>query len=60
MDSDAFTKREDASEALYVRQKENEKLQALREKIKKHQEHLDELDKNVYVLLRQGTPFPPY
>lgn len=47
--SDAFSKREQADENYYVRQKENEKLQALREKIKKHQEHLDELDKHVYV-----------
>ena len=52
---DAFTKREDASENFYVRQKENEKLQALREKIKKHQEHLDELDKHVYGPLKRKT-----
>ena len=45
---DAFSKREEANENYYVRQKEMEKLQAMREKIKKHQEHLEDLDKSMY------------
>ena len=50
MHSDAFSKREQADENLYVRQKEQEKLQQLKQKIADHKQHLDELDKHVYVL----------
>ncbi len=46
---DAFSKREQADENLYVRQKEQEKLQQLKQKIADHKKHLDELDKHVYV-----------
>lgn len=49
--SDAFTKREQASEDYFVRQKEMEKLQALKDKIAGHQKHLEDLDKHVYVVL---------
>ena len=45
---DAFSKREQADENLYVRQKEHEKLQELKKKIEDHKAHLDDLDKNVY------------
>ena len=45
--SDAFTKREQASEDYYMRQKEVEKLEAMRAKIAGHQKHLDELDKTM-------------
>lgn len=51
---DAFTKRENADENYAIRKREMEKLQALKEKIAEHQEHLKELDKNVYV----GLSFP--
>ena len=37
---DAFTKREEASENLYVKRQEAEKLQALREKVKKGEAQL--------------------
>jgi len=47
--SDAFSKREQADENYYVRQKEMEKLQALKSKIAEHQKHLEELDKHVFV-----------
>lgn len=47
--SDAFSKREQADENLYVRQKEQEKLRELKAKIEEHQKHLAQLDKNVYV-----------
>ncbi|MDI1490132.1 MAG: ATPase inhibitor [Ramalina farinacea] len=53
---DAFTKRENADENYAIRKREMEKLQALKEKIAEHQEHLTELDKNVYV----GAFFFPY
>ncbi len=46
-DSDAFSKREQADENYYVRQKEMEKLQALKAKIDEHKKHLEELDKHV-------------
>ncbi|CAF9913222.1 MAG: hypothetical protein HETSPECPRED_001363 [Heterodermia speciosa] len=46
---DAFSKREQADENLYMRQKEQEKLQALKEKIKEHKKHLEELEKNVEI-----------
>ena len=46
---DAFSKREQADENLYVRQKEQEKLQQLKQKIADHKKHLDALDKDVYV-----------
>ena len=47
---DAFSKREQADENLYVRQKEQEKLQELKKKIEDHKKHLDDLDKHVYAL----------
>ena len=47
---DAFTKREQASEDYTVKQREMEKLKALKQKVADHKKHLDELDKNMYVL----------
>ncbi|MCJ1272839.1 hypothetical protein MMC21_000628 [Puttea exsequens] len=44
---DAFSKREQADENYYVRQREMEKLKALKDKIGEHQKHLEELDKHV-------------
>lgn len=44
---DAFTKREQASEDYAIRQREIEKLKALKEKVAAHKQHLDELDKNI-------------
>ena len=54
---DAFTKRENADENYAIRKREMEKLQALKEKIAEHQEHLKELDKNVYVGLYFFFPY---
>ena len=45
--SDAFTKREKASEDLYVRQQEKEKLQALKKKIADQEAELAESRKQV-------------
>jgi hypothetical protein len=46
---DAFSKREKASEDLYVRQKEREKLKELKAKIEQQQKHLKELGDHMYV-----------
>ena len=54
LNSDAFTKRENADENYHIRQREIEKLQQLKEKIAGHQKQLADLDNNVY-----GFP-PPW
>ncbi|KAB2580776.1 hypothetical protein DIS24_g5626 [Lasiodiplodia hormozganensis] len=50
---DAFTKREAAQEEFYIRQEERRKLLALKEKLKKQREHLDELDRHIDDLTRE-------
>ncbi|KAL2814530.1 mitochondrial ATPase inhibitor, IATP-domain-containing protein [Aspergillus cavernicola] len=45
--SDQFQKREAAQENLYIHQKEQEKLSALRKKIEEQRKHLDELDQHL-------------
>ncbi|GAQ39051.1 hypothetical protein AtubIFM56815_007562 [Aspergillus tubingensis] len=45
--ADSFTKREAAQENLYVREKEMEKLRALKAKLSEQRKHLDELDKHI-------------
>ncbi|KAI4106001.1 MAG: hypothetical protein L6R37_002462 [Teloschistes peruensis] len=52
--ADAFSKREQAGEDFYVREKELEKLQALKQKIAEHKKHLEELDKHVEETMAQG------
>ncbi|CAF9929597.1 hypothetical protein IMSHALPRED_007951 [Imshaugia aleurites] len=52
---DAFSKREQADENLYVRQKEQEKLQQLKQKIADHKKHLDALDKDVTEQMNSGS-----
>ncbi|KAL9075565.1 MAG: hypothetical protein Q9161_001638 [Pseudevernia consocians] len=52
---DAFSKREQADENLYVHQKEQEKLQQLRQKIADHKKHLDDLDKHVTEQMNSGS-----
>ncbi|CAD6577346.1 MAG: hypothetical protein ASARMPREDX12_008318 [Alectoria sarmentosa] len=52
---DAFSKREQADENLYVRQKEQEKLQQLKQKIADHKKHLDELDQHVTEQMNSGS-----
>ncbi|KAL4925564.1 uncharacterized protein BDV17DRAFT_180940 [Aspergillus undulatus] len=46
--SDQFQKREAAQEGLYIHQKEQEKLAALRKKVQEQRKHLDDLDKHLY------------
>ncbi|CAI7627723.1 unnamed protein product [Penicillium pancosmium] len=49
---DAFTKREAAQEALYIREKELEKLHALKNKITDQRAHLDELENHINQLTK--------
>ncbi|KAL9121483.1 MAG: hypothetical protein Q9187_001961 [Circinaria calcarea] len=51
--SDSFSKREKASEDLFVRQKEREKLLAVKAKIAEQQKHLKELDKHISELTKE-------
>ncbi|KAI9734247.1 MAG: hypothetical protein M1834_002351 [Cirrosporium novae-zelandiae] len=44
---DAFTKREQADELHYVKEREKEKLKALRAKLAEQKKHLEELDKHL-------------
>ncbi|KAJ6131467.1 hypothetical protein N7523_001173 [Penicillium sp. IBT 18751x] len=50
---DSFTKREAAQEALYIREKEIEKLQQLKKKITDQRAHLDELEGHIDNLTKE-------
>ncbi|OQD77963.1 hypothetical protein PENDEC_c002G00353 [Penicillium decumbens] len=50
---DAFTKREAAQEALYIREKELEKLAQLKKKITAQRQHLDELESHIDSLSKE-------
>ncbi|KAJ5132211.1 hypothetical protein N7448_006369 [Penicillium atrosanguineum] len=50
---DSFTKREAAQEALYIREKEIEKLQQLKKKISDQRAHLDELEGHIDSLSKE-------
>ncbi|KAL1989116.1 hypothetical protein VTN96DRAFT_3663 [Rasamsonia emersonii] len=50
---DQFTRREAAQENLYVKEKELEKLRALKAKLQEQRRHLDELDKHIDQLTRE-------
>ncbi|KAJ5698900.1 hypothetical protein N7462_000905 [Penicillium macrosclerotiorum] len=50
---DSFTKREAAQEAMYIREKEIEKLQALKKKITDQRAHLDELEGHIDKLTQE-------
>jgi hypothetical protein len=45
--SDAFTRREAASEELWIRNEEKAKLMQLKEKLQKQKEHIDKLSKDM-------------
>ncbi|RMD41552.1 hypothetical protein DV735_g3557, partial [Chaetothyriales sp. CBS 134920] len=45
--SDAFNRREQASENKFIREKELESLRKLKEKLAIQRKHLDELDKHI-------------
>lgn len=49
--SDAFQKREQASENYAIRQREKEKLLELKKKVAEQREHLDRLSEHMYVYL---------
>jgi hypothetical protein len=46
--SDAFQRREKASEDYAIRQREKEKLIELKKKLQEQQQHLDRLSKHMY------------
>jgi len=52
--SDAFSKREEASEGLYIKQQERQKLEALRAKIQKQEEDLAK-DKQQAADMQKGS-----
>ncbi|KAJ5389954.1 uncharacterized protein N7496_001022 [Penicillium cataractarum] len=52
---DSFTKREAAQEALYIREKELEKLAQLRKKINDQRAHLDELEGHINKLTKDHS-----
>ncbi|EEH36334.2 hypothetical protein PAAG_06752 [Paracoccidioides lutzii Pb01] len=49
----SWTKKEAADEAIYIKQREMEKLQILREKLKQQRKHLDELDAHIEQLTKE-------
>ncbi|MCJ1483553.1 hypothetical protein MMC06_003721 [Schaereria dolodes] len=51
--SDSFSKREKANEDYYVKQKEQEKLVALKAKLQEQRKHIDELDKHINELTKE-------
>ncbi|KAL3450620.1 mitochondrial ATPase inhibitor, IATP-domain-containing protein [Aspergillus insuetus] len=52
--SDSFQKREAAQEGLYIHQKEQEKLLALKKKIEEQRSHLNELEENLDKITKGG------
>ncbi|EAT81343.1 hypothetical protein HBI56_107650 [Parastagonospora nodorum] len=51
---DAFTKREAASEELYIRQEEKAKLLAIKEKLRQQRQHIEDLDKHIDDVIKEG------
>ncbi|OAK97616.1 hypothetical protein IQ06DRAFT_379463 [Phaeosphaeriaceae sp. SRC1lsM3a] len=51
---DAFTKREAANEELYIRQEEKAKLLAIKEKLKQQRQHIEDLDKHIDDVIKEG------
>ncbi|KAI9924766.1 hypothetical protein ASPWEDRAFT_28100 [Aspergillus wentii DTO 134E9] len=51
--SDQFKRREAAQEGLYIREKEMEKLRALKKKLGEQRQHLDALDKHIDELTKE-------
>ncbi|EDN08016.1 mitochondrial ATPase inhibitor [Histoplasma capsulatum] len=51
--TNSWSKKEAADEAMYIKQREMEKLRTLREKLKQQRQHLDELDAHIEQLTRE-------
>ncbi|ETN37893.1 uncharacterized protein HMPREF1541_07516 [Cyphellophora europaea CBS 101466] len=51
---DAFSKREAAEEGRWIKQKEKEALEKLKEKLKMQRTHLDELENHIKELEKQS------
>jgi hypothetical protein len=47
LNRDAFTRRESASEEMWIRDEEKAKLKLLKEKLTKQKEHIDKLTKDM-------------
>jgi len=47
MQRDSFTKREQASENMFIREREMETLRQLKQKLQAQRKHLDELDAHI-------------
>ncbi|KAJ9604097.1 ATPase inhibitor [Cladophialophora chaetospira] len=58
--ADSFTKREQASENKFIKEKEMESLKRLREKLQQQRKHLDELDKHIQELEGEGGEHPQH
>ncbi|KAI9892937.1 MAG: hypothetical protein M1814_000821 [Vezdaea aestivalis] len=57
--TDAFTKREKASEDLYVREQEKAKLLEVRKKLAESQKHVQEIEEHLYATMsRPGWDSP--
>ena len=57
--SDAFQRREQASENYAIRQREKEKLLELKQKLAEQQQHLDRLSKHMYVPVSVSPVYIP-
>ncbi|KAL2377900.1 hypothetical protein RJ035_006489 [Blastomyces gilchristii] len=51
--SNSWSKKEAADEAMFIKQREMEKLRSLREKLKQQRQHLDELDAHIEQLTKE-------
>jgi len=51
---DAFTRREQASEDMYIKQEERNKLQLLKDKLQKQQEHIEKIKENIDDIIKQS------
>ncbi|OJD14396.1 hypothetical protein AJ78_05243 [Emergomyces pasteurianus Ep9510] len=51
--TNSWSKKEAADEAMYIKQREMEKLRNLREKLKQQRQHLDELDAHIEQLTKE-------
>ncbi|PGH00749.1 hypothetical protein GX51_05630 [Blastomyces parvus] len=51
--SNSWSKKEAADEAMFIRQREMEKLRTLREKLQQQRKHLDELDAHIEKLTQE-------
>jgi len=51
---DAFTRREHSAEELYIHEEERAKLNAIRDRLAAEKKHIEELDKHIADMTKQG------